>query len=105
MYCREKWDKAISRYEQAWVLNTNCKNVYKQWGRTLLGHENYEEALVKCKLAIELDVGDHSLHFEWGNEREIYGEAISFYNKTRWTTRMYIYIYQQRDCSALLGLR
>jgi tetratricopeptide (TPR) repeat protein len=59
----EKCDEAIPRFSQAAKLDSNFGEAYLGWGACLVALKRYEEAIVPLKVAVRLQQGNPSAHY------------------------------------------
>jgi tetratricopeptide (TPR) repeat protein len=59
----EKWDEAISRFSMAAKLDSNFAEAYLGWGFCLVAVKRYEEAIPPLRVAVRLQQGNPSAHY------------------------------------------
>jgi len=59
----EKWDEAISRFSLAAKLDSNFAEAYLGWGFCLVTLKRYEEAIPPLRVAVRLQQGNPSAHY------------------------------------------
>ena len=59
----EKWDEAISRFSTAAKLDSNFAEAYLAWGFCLVNAKRYEEAIPPLQVAVNLQQGNPSAHY------------------------------------------
>jgi tetratricopeptide (TPR) repeat protein len=59
----EKWDEAISRFSMAAKLDSNFAEAYLGWGFCLVSVKRYEEAIPPLRVAVRLQQGNPSAHY------------------------------------------
>jgi tetratricopeptide (TPR) repeat protein len=82
-YRQKKCPQAIEQYQRANAIDPRQAN-HKQWGRVLLDNKQYDEAIVQCQKAVDLDpkaVNGYNCLGKALTHQKKYGEAIEQYNK------------------------
>jgi tetratricopeptide (TPR) repeat protein len=59
----EKWDEAISRFSMAAKLDSTFAEAYLGWGFCLVTVKRYEEAIPPLRVAVRLQQGNPSAHY------------------------------------------
>jgi tetratricopeptide (TPR) repeat protein len=59
----QKWDEAISRFSTAANLDSNFGEAYLAWGFCLVTVKKYEEAIPPLRVAVRLQQGNPSAHY------------------------------------------
>jgi tetratricopeptide (TPR) repeat protein len=59
----QKWDEAISRFSTAANLDSNFGEAYLAWGFCLVTVKRYEEAIPPLRVAVRLQQGNPSAHY------------------------------------------
>jgi tetratricopeptide (TPR) repeat protein len=59
----DKWDEAISRFSVAAKLDSNFAEAYLGWGFCLVTVKRYEEAIPPLRVAVRLQQGNPSAHY------------------------------------------